>query len=198
VVPSSITNQEPLGYKITDTRVKIMEALLDLAGYLPPYFSNNGLLVIRPVPAPPYASEIDPYEANTRIIKDSMLETEDLLRAPNRYLAVESGASDVPIVGSYDVPASAPNSVTARGFPVVETLTVQGLTDVAAANAAAQAAANRDTNQYGQATFDSTHDPRHDTFDVIDYLGNVYREIGWSVDLRSGGAMSHQLRRVYQ
>lgn len=195
--PSTVTLSQPLGWKIEDARVKIIEDLMLLIGYLPPYFDNNGSLVLRPVPAAPFSASVPAYEAGGRIVKDSIIETDDLLKAPNRYIAIESGASASPITGTYDLPASAPNSITARGFAVVKTLIVQGLADAGAAANAAQAAANSDINQFRQVQFESTHDPRHDTFDVISLLGDLYREVGWSVDLRAGGRMHHNLRRVY-
>ena len=198
IVTSSLTLTQPLGWRLSDTRSKIMEDLCQIAGYLPPYFDNAGTLTLRPVPIPPYSSNIPAYDVDTRIIKDSIVESDDLLQAPNRYIAIDSGATDSPIYGSYDISGSAPNSVANRGFPVVETISVQGLASNQTAVAAAQAAANHDPNQFFQVEFDSTLDPRHDQFEIVAFMGNQYREIGWSFEARAGAPMHHKLRRVFQ
>lgn len=197
VVGSGVTLAQPLGWKVSDRRLQIVEDLCALAGYLPPYFDNHGTLVFRPTPAPPFSALIPPYETDTRIVKDSIIETDELLHAPNRYIAIDQGATDTPRFGVYDIPGSAPNSVANRGFPVVQTLTMQGLLSNSAAVQAAQAFANHDPNQFGQAEFDSTLDPRHDTFDIVTFLGHTYREIAWSIELRSGAPMHHKIRRVF-
>lgn len=187
----------PKAYQATETRQKIVNDLLASAGFLPVYFNNDGAMVMRPVPTFPAAQVDFSYESGERILKDSIVETDNLLSAPNRYVAVDTAATDFAIVGSYDLPASAPNSVTARGFPVVKVTSIQGLGSVSAAALAAQAEANSDESTFKQVEFDSTHEPRQDTFDVIDFLGQQYRDLGWKIDLRAGGRMSHRLRRVY-
>lgn len=198
MIPSSLTTAQPLGWRLADTRIKILEDLCQLAGYLPPYFDNAGTLIFRPVPVPPFSSAIPPYDLDTRIIKDSIVESDDLLHAPNRYIAVDSGATDSAISGRYDIVGSAPNSIANRGFPVVQTISLQGLTSVSAAISAAQAAAHSDPNQFSQVEFDGTLDPRHDQFEIVEFMGDLYREVGWSVEARAGAPMHHKLRRVFQ
>lgn len=197
VTPSTIQLGTSIAWKVTDSRVTIINELMRLLGYLPVFFDNDGDMVLRPVPLPPFGSDVE-YEAGGRIVKDSILEIDDLLKAPNRYVVIDSGSSTSPITATFDLPASAPNSITNRGFPVVQVLQLQGLADTAAAANAAAAAAYADVNQFGQVQFASTHDPRHDTFNIVTLLGSQYRESSWSVALRSGALMSHMLRAVYQ
>lgn len=197
IVSSGTTLTQPLGWQISDRRLKIIEDLTTLVGYLPPYFDNRGTLVFRPVPVPPFSLVIPDYESGTRIVKDSVIESDDLLHASNRYIAIDQGATDNPIFGVYEIPPGAPNSIANRGFPVVEVITLQGLGSTAAAVEAARAAANKDPNQFMQVEFDSTLDPRHDTFNFYTFLGHTYREIAWSMELRSGAPMHHKVRRVF-
>lgn len=187
----------PKAYRASDTRQKICNDLLATAGYLPVYFDNSGTMVMRPVTVLPASSPDYTYEAGGRIHKDSIVETDDLLTSPNRYVVIDTNGAASAIVGTYDLPASAPNSITNRGFAVTKVIELQGLTDTSAATAAAQAAANSDDAAFKQVDFNSTHDPRHDAFNIVQLLGNQYREIAWRVELRSGGAMGHKLRRVY-
>lgn len=187
----------PKGYQASDTRQKIINDLLAGAAFLPVYFDNNGTMQMQPVPLFPLSTPDFTYEAGGRIIKDTILETDNLLTAPNRYVVVDTSATGSPVIGTYDIPASAPNSITNRGFPVTKILQQQGLGSSSSAALAAQAAANQDEDTFKQTSFDSTHEPRHDTFNVVQLLGLQYREIAWDVELRSGGKMSHTLRRVY-
>lgn len=197
VVASGATTGVDKAYRASDSRQKIINDLLGLASYLPVFFDNDGVMVMTPVPTLPAVSADFTYEAGGRIIKDSIIETDDLLTAPNRWVVVDTGATQSAIVGSYDLPASAPNSISQRGFAVVHVIEQQGLGNVAAANAAAQAYANTTDAAFKQVTFESTHDPRHDAFNIVQFLGSQYRELGWSIDLRSGARMKHVLRRIY-
>jgi hypothetical protein len=149
------------------------------------------------VPLLPAGSADYTYEAGGRIHKDSIVETDDLLSTPNRYVVIDTNGATSPIIGTYDLPASAPNSIANRGFAVTKVIELQGLTDSAAAATAAQAAANNDDAAFKQVEFRSTHDPRHDAFNIVQLLGNQYREVAWRIVLSSGGAMGHKLRRVY-
>lgn len=197
VTPTATLLGVPLAWKVSDTRQKVINDLMAIAGYLPVYFDNDGTMQLRTVPLPPFGSDVT-YEAGGRIVKDSIIETDDLLKAPNRYIVIESGASGSPIVGQFDLPNSAPNSIANRGFPVVKVLQAQGLPDNDSALFAATAAAYSDPDQYRQVQFQSTMDPRHDTFNIVTLLGVQYREVAWSVTLRSGSPMQHSLRAVYQ
>lgn len=198
VTPSSSTVTAALGWNLSTTRLQIMIDLLNLASYYPPYFDNLGRMVLRPVVHPPFSSALPPYEAGTRIVKDSQIVADDLMRAPNRYVVYDSSANNRVIVGTFDIPASAPNSYANRQFYVVKSVSMQGLESVSQAQAAAMSQYHTDPDQYRTIEFDSTADPRHDTFDVVQYLGEQYLETGWALELRSGGRMKHRLRRLYE
>lgn len=197
VTSSLVTVTAPLGWNVNATRLQIMQDVLALASFFPPYFDNLGRLVLRPCIHPPFASQLPPYEAGTRIIKDSQIESGDLLRAPNRYVVYDSSANNTAIVGSYDIPAAAPNSVANRGFAVVKSISRQGLISNAQASQMAMTEYHTDIDQYRTIEFSSTADPRHDTYDVVQYLGTQYLETGWSLECRSGGPMKHRLRQLY-
>lgn len=197
VTTSGITAGSPLTWAPDATRTTIMTDLLQLAGYLPPYFDNDGNLILRPVPNLTTTTPDIIYEAGGRIIDNSIVESDDLLKAPNRYIVIDTSATASPIVGQFDIPASAPNSIANRGFPVVKVINTQGLQSVAAANAAAQAYAQSDSVAFRYASFNSALDPRHDTYNVVQYLGTNYLETRWSMTLQAGGTMSHEMRQVY-
>lgn len=187
----------PVAWPPTATRGQIATDLADKIGFLPPYFDRDGFLVWRSVPEVTTAQPALVYNAGGRIIAGSMVESDNLLTAPNRYVVVESAGNGNPVVGSWDIPSTAPHSIANRGFPVVRTETMQGIGGPAQAVNAARALAKRDTSTYEWAEFSAVADPRHDTYDVVQYLGVNYLEVAHRLVCRSGGGHFHKLRRVY-
>jgi len=201
VIDSSATRiSEPVAWAAgRDTGLKVMESLCALAGFFPPYFDNNGLL--RCVHATDLATAQPAYTYGYgvgAVLAGSILRSSDILDAPNRYVAIDTSAQKGPVVGIYDVPASAPHSYAHRGFFVVRTVELQGLESQEAATAAAAAAAASDSATYSWLAFDTPPDPRHDTFDVLSFDGVNYRQQGWSLECKAGGTHSHDCRGTYQ
>lgn len=182
-----------------DTRMKAMESLCSLAGFLPPYFDNSGTLVCRGAPELTYAEAAFSYGWGAGGVRDgSIVESNDLLSAPNRYVVVDGSSGDAPRVGRFDVPDVAPHSFMNRGFYIVRTINLQGM-DTATANldAVAAAAYASDTASYQWLGFASAANPLHDTFDVVEFDGAKYREQSWRLECKAGGAMDHDLRGAY-
>lgn len=181
-----------------DTRLKVMEDLCLMAGFLVPYFDNDGILVCRSAPNLATATATVTYGPGSRVVDDTIDESDDLLDAPNIYVAIDTAGQNGEVVGTFSVPASAPHSYANRGFYVPQFVDQQGLADVTAANAAAAAAYAQDSSTFKWRSFASPIDSRHDTFDIVeDENGDLWREQSWSMDLRAGGLMEHQLRGIY-
>lgn len=185
------------------TQLAVMEALCAAGGYYAPYFDNNGTLRCRIAPNLATASPDLTYLMGSRMLPDTIMKSSDLLIAPNRYIVVDNSATTAPLVGLFDVPASAPHSYANRGFYVVSVTNVQGLASQAAANAAAQAVYAQDPSTYSWLSFESTPDPRHDTFNIVGTqlaVGGAitnYREQGWRLPCAPGAKMIHDLRGIY-
>lgn len=197
IVRSSTTLGESIAFRPSTSGRSVLERLAELAGYLPPYFDNNGVGQLRPSPAIAGAVADHVYADGGRIVKDSIVESDDLLDAPNVWVATSKSASSAEVSGSYLLPSSAPHSVARRGFRVPRFVSVQGLGSGPTAAQAAQAAAASDVAAYQFVEFDSSIDPRHDTAGVVDFRGTLYLELGWSFEMRPGAPMHHELRRVY-
>lgn len=198
--PSSAVVTPAVAWRAGETRYKIMEDLCALAGFYPPYFDNNGILRLKQ--APSTLSGVAPdhtYAAGSasRIISGTIVESDDLVAAPNRYLVVNNSATNVEVSGYYDLPASAPQSYANRGYRVVTKIDAQGIETNAQAVARARLAAITDNSAFNWVEFHSTPDPRHDIFDVVEYLGLNYREVEWDLKLGPGGPHTHKLRRIY-
>lgn len=179
------------------------QVLGDLAlegDYFAPWFGHDGVLrVVRafdPASRPP---DLD-LDAEQRVIRDSIVESDNLLDAPNRWIVISNGSasdseSEAPIVGTYDVPDSAPHSARNRGF-VVPTVRDMQVDTPAQAQAIAANLGQRET-LYEVVELSTPPDPRHDSYQVIRWDARLWLEIGWSMALVEGGEMRHTLRRAY-
>ncbi|HEV2928868.1 MAG TPA: hypothetical protein VGW74_09255 [Propionibacteriaceae bacterium] len=206
VIPS-----ERISYELTDAtltapvswppgtnQVRIMTELMAGIGYLPPFFDRDNILHFRPLPdvSDPAFEPALSYDT-PRVLADSVVESDDLLDAPNRYIVYDSSGQGGGIVGHYDIPSSAPFSIAARDGVVVPRIEAQqGIGTPAAAAKAAKALAMRDGVAYRWASWQSPADPRHDVWDPVALLGRPYLEPAWSISCRSGGVMTHTAKQV--
>jgi hypothetical protein len=187
----------PINWPAGESRYKILSDLFTIADLYPPFFDNRGWLIGKPIPHPLSSAAFD-HVYDDRMVRDSIVEIDDSVKAPNRYLVVDTGPTNKPIVAFYDVPASWPHSIGNRGFVVTEKVSVNGLKTAAEAALAAERAAMVDFRAgFFTVEFDAPPDPRHDVFDVVSYRGQNMREAGWRLDLRPGGTHHHSLRGIY-
>lgn len=189
----------PLLFTPSDTVLGIINAHLALVGYLPCYFDRAGVLQIRPAPLDLDKAVADQtYDHAGRIERDSIVESDDMIAAPNLFMVYDSTGVGAFAVGKYRIAASAPHSVENRGYEVRRVEQQQGLENAVQATTAAKLLATTDR----KATFDwrtwrTSLDPRPDTWNVAKLLGTNFLEVAWQMELRTNGRMVHQARRVY-
>lgn len=139
------------------------------------------------------------FDVGYRILRDSIIRNDNLLEAPNRFIVISSGdvsgGLQLPVIGRYDVPSSAPHSITNRGFVIPRTIDWQ-VDYTFQANAIAANFGQRET-LFETVEFETPPDPRHDSYDVFVFDGIKWLEIAWSMELIEGGTMSHTGRRTY-
>lgn len=179
------------------TYAKVMEDLCSVAGYHSPYFSNTGTLTIRQATDLAVATPTFLYRDGGRIATGSMNEATDLLTAPNAFLVIDTSATTGDVSSFWPIPDDAPHSFARRGFYITKVVEAPGVGSVEQAAAVAQAAYRQHPQAYESVTWSSPADPRHDTFDVVDFRGVTYLETSWSLTLAPGGPMTHQAVRVY-
>lgn len=182
---------------IGSTRGQILNTLAAQGGYFSPWMSNHGqFTMIQAVDPETSVPSID-YDTEARVFQASVTRSTDILTAPNRFIVVANGngINAAEVVGVYDVPSSAPHSIQNRGFVIPHVVDMQ-VTSQATADAAARAIGIRST-VVERLSFSSPGDPRHDSYDVIIFEGERWLELGWSMRLEAGGAMSHRCVRVY-
>lgn len=198
---STKTALVPMTWPPGTTRFDIMATICTALGYYSPYFTNAGVLRCKAVPDLTAATPDDIYylDERSRILKNSITKPTQSFDTPNTYLVTSSGPNNSAVFGSYSVPSTAPHSVANRGYEVVETVAVQGLASNADCTTAAQALASQQTT-YDSVSFVGWPDPRHDTFDVVEFDSLMYREQSWVWTQGSGSSpttMGHEIRKVY-
>lgn len=177
-------------------RGQIVDAYTTQGDYFSPWFANTGeMRFIRTIDAASVPATFD-FDKHRRIIMDTISRRTNALTAANRFIVVSNtNSSDAPVVGTFDIPASAPHSIANRGFviPSVEDIQLSSRTD---ANRIARGISLRDT-AVEIIEFDTPADPRHDSYDVLRVDDLQWLEIGWSMDLTPGGTMHHIAQRAY-
>ena len=175
-------------------------ALIDLAtagGYFKPWFDHSGgLRLVRAFEPADRAPTVD-LDASRRVIRGSISRASDVLTAPNRIVVVSNdpGSDAAPVIGTYDVPFSAPHSIAQRGFVIPRVVKAQ-LPSQRHATVYARTLGIQQT-VYEVVELSTPPDPRHDGYDVVRFDGALWLEIGWEMPLTAGGEMRHKLRRAY-
>jgi hypothetical protein len=189
------------------SRGTALTELATVGGYFKPFFNHAGRLRVRAAFEPgDRPADID-LDYPPRVYRETIVRQSDLITAPNRFIVrSNSTGSELgpegeelpvpgPVVGIYDVPSSAPHSITQRGFVISKTVEAQVRTQTAAAVYARTMGVQRTIYERCEVT--TPPDPRHDGYDVVQFDGVLWLEIGWSMPLVSGGGMRHTLRRAY-
>jgi hypothetical protein len=175
----------------------ILESLAQSGDYWSPWFDNVGDLRFRRTFDPANAVVDIDLDAGYRVLRDSIVETDDILTSPNTIIVV-SNASNTPsdpCVGIATVPPSAPNSVANRGFPVVRTYNLQ-LFDATQAQSVANGIMQRQAI-FEQVNLATPADPRYDSYNVIRWAGDNWLNLSWSMRLVAGAPMTQTMRRSH-
>lgn len=199
VDPTSAVLTEPVAWAPGTNRADIVESLCATAGFLPPHSSATG--TYRCVTAPDLTVAVPDftYPVGSVIVDESRVESDDWLSTPNRYIVINSAPTLSPVVGVFDVPASAPYSIAARGFVVSEVLDQQGVATFTDAQLAAMTAWATAAREFTTGMFATAMVPTHDVWNVVQVgTSELWLEVGWSATLVAGTEQQHELRRLYQ
>lgn len=185
---------------IGTSRAQILNNLSVDGDYFAPWMNNDGQLRIMRTYDPAREVPDFDFDSQNKVIAGSIIESDNILEAPNRIIVVSNGtASDVnasaPIVGTFDVPLSAPHSIFNRGFVVPKIYTRQ-VESSQQAMIIARNIALRDT-AFETVQLSTPPDPRHDSYNVIRWDNKQWLETRWTMELIEGGTMRHSLQRVY-
>lgn len=187
---------EPATFRAGQPLASAIDTLCTQAGLLPPQWDRNGAGVISI--APTIEDTFAPDHVYDSITQEGWTDDDDLLEAPNTWIATANTPSDATVTGTYTLPASAPNSVVRTGRVIAEQVEAPGAATVAACEVAARTASLSWPGSTRTVTFSADADYAHDISDTVEWDGLVWREEAWSVTLEAGATMSHKLVRPYE
>lgn len=179
-------------------RGQVISAIALQGDYFNPWFANDGDMHMIRAFDPALAVPSFDWDATDHVVADGVVRHSDLLQAPNRFVVVANGGTDLttPITASYDTPPTAPHSIAARGFVIPDVVSMQ-LDTVAQATATARNLGLRQTI-FERLEVVTVPDPRHDGYDVIKWDGDLWLELAWNLPLFDGSDMRHILRKAYR
>lgn len=168
--------------------------------YFAPWFDNTDVMRFIRSFDPATAIPSFNFDEGSRVARASVVRTDNLLNAPNRFVIISNGAQSddlaaEAIIGIYDVPSSAPHSILNRGF-VIPQVDDRQVGTSQQATAIARNIGQRQTI-FEQITLETPPDPRHDSYQVFRWQGENWLEIAWDMELIEGGKMSHVGRKAY-
>ena len=178
-------------------RGQIIQSLALEGDYFNPWFGNDRTIhAIRAFDPASVVPRFD-FDSGKKVLREGITEQDDILAAPNRFIVISNAGTDPlnPVVGRADVPITAPHSIPNRGFVQSKTVDLQ-IGSPAQAQAVAENLALRNT-VFERVQLQTAADPRHDSWDVVRWVGEQWLEIGWSIDLSPGGLQTHILRKAY-
>jgi hypothetical protein len=179
---------------------RVLEDLAVTGGYYSPWIGNARRFKMIQLFNPDDVVPTFDLDQTQAVIRNSITRTGDYIDAPNRIIVISNAASGTnktsQIVGTFDVPSSAPHSIENRGFVVPKTYNIQ-VKSIAEATTVAQGIAVRQ-QVIERVELSTPPDPRHDSYDVIRWDGDLWLEIGWTLTLTEGAPMRHVLQRIFQ
>ncbi len=183
---------------IGSNRTQVINSIAQQCGYFSPWMDNNHFFRMIDTFDPETVVPQFDYDTRHAVYVDSISRSTDIITAPNRFIVVDNGSSsqDEAIVGTYDVPPSAPYSVTQRGFVIPKVISMQVPSAFQADKLAAAFGVQNSITE--TINFTTPPDPRHDSYDVCLLEGQLWLERSWSMQLVEGGTMAHACTRFYR
>lgn len=205
VVASAKTLPVTIDWPGGTSKLVIINDLLAAINYRAAWFDEDGTFqavpyVLPDTVAPGYVYATD----ETSTLLGDITHSLDLFSVPNRWVLVVSEADRPALTSVYvNSAASSPTSTVSRGRTITRYDSSQTAPDQATLDSLAARMAFEDSQVYETVGFSTALMPFHSDLDVIGVsannlaLGSVkFQEVGWSMDLRVGGSMTHSVRRT--
>jgi hypothetical protein len=183
---------------IGTNRGSILESLALSGGYFSPWFGNDTKLHFIQSFNPALEIPDFDWDAGNQVMRSSIVQTSNILNAPNRFIVISNTPTDSSTTSAFaqvDVPVNAPNSFEKRGFIIASVSDVQA-TNSFQCGLIAENLMQRST-VFETVTMSTAPDPRHDSYNVIKWQGDLWLELTWTLALTEGAPMTHTLRKAY-
>lgn len=205
VISSNLKLPTDREFDIGTSKLEIINTLLSEINYLPLSINAEGRAVLKPYQEPNADNVSYSYRADQlSVLHSPASSTTDLYNVPNIFLAVVSNPEQEPIKAMYinDNPASELSTVR-RGRNIVSQLyKPDAITSQEELDAYIRRIAFDQSQVYEAAAISTALMPIHEGREVLEIrhpeLSGIFEEIGWEMELQSGGNMSHNVRRIVQ
>jgi hypothetical protein len=184
-------------------KLEAINALLQAINYTPLYVDVYGYFTSMTYRSPSIrAAEYTYKDDELSIIYAGMEEELDLFNVPNKWVVVCSNAEQSLMSSYTNSNPNSPTSTVNRGRTIVDYREVTDIADQQSLDAYVQRIAFEASQVYGKLTFETALNPLHDYMDVleIDYsplgIKGKYVETGWTMPLKAGARMKHEVRKV--
>jgi hypothetical protein len=183
---------------IGTSRGRICEDLSLTGDWFSPWFDNNGVMQWIRAFDPALAVPDFDWDAGNQVLREGIVETDNLLTAPNVFIVTSNSSADnrLPVYGRYEVPPVAPHSRQNRGFLIPQVEDWPVLDNGQAATVARNLGIRQTV--FETVNLSTAPDPRHDSYNVIQWQGENWLELAWGMPLTEGGTMTHVLRKAYR
>jgi hypothetical protein len=193
-------------FKIGTSKLEAVNQLLASINYTPIWVDANGYFTAYQYVSPTERAEDYVYaDDELSVIYNGMEEELDLYGTPNIWVVTQSNPEKTPLVSTKinDNPES-PTSTVNIGRNIVDFRQVDDISDQATLDAYVERIAFESSQVFGKLRFSTALMPFHEYADVfrvkydalkIDYK---FTETAWKMELKAGGKMEHEVRRVVE
>ncbi|MHC8516767.1 hypothetical protein [Sporosarcina sp. ITBMC105] len=185
-------------------KLRAVNELLTQLNYVPMHVDVHGYYTTYQYRSPAERSEEYTYADDAQSITLIGAEEElDLMDVHNVFTAIRSNPDEPPLMSTYinDNPES-PTSTVSRGRNIVDIRELDDIASQEALDAYVRRIAFEASQVYGRIRFKTQLMPMHGYADVLRFkysplgIDGKYVELSWSMDLQTGGTMTHELRKI--
>lgn len=194
-------------FEIGTSKLEAVNSLLDEINYTSIWVDEMGNFTSNPYVLPndrevEYAYRNDDMSI---ILPDTAQEEIDLFSIPNKWVVVATNPETDPLVSKYanDNPLS-PTSTVNRRRNIVDYREITDTASQSILDEYVRRIAYEASNVYGKFIFETAIMPHHSYMGCLycEYtkldIANKYIETSWEMELKAGGKMTHNTRRVIQ
>ncbi len=201
---SALVTNTDLEFQIGTSRLGVVNELLYAINYNPIHFDRNGFAVTeRYIEPMQRTAEISYMTDDRSLVLPNASQLTDYYNVPNIVVRYLDNPDAEPLRSMYinDNPDSLVSTVR-RGRKIVDVESVEDIADQSTLDEYTKRIAIEKSQAYDSVLMKTALMPIHDYRNCIfvrnDELGlqTKYIEYGWTMDLKVGGAMEHQLKKV--
>lgn len=185
-------------------KLDIVNDLLEAINFTPLWCDANGFYTSSEYRAPSERPIDYQYADNDiSVIHTGMSEELDMFNVPNSWVVVRTNTEQPPLIATKtNNSVDSPTSIINRGRTIVDFREVDDIANQTALNAFVIRIAAEASQIYGKIEFETAIMPMHEYSDSLSIsyknleINDTYSETAWEIDLKAGGKMKHEARKV--